>query len=178
MKGCFKNARSMPSDNMLMQRSTTSAMTFLMQDPYLGQQILLKQNLWQDLQSLIITLRPKRRDFFFMKREKKGRRFFAFGSKNGTYEDFTLHKEIYYSMRYKVDNCFLHNRVVHKKFYKSVKYKIYSSSFINFSVASFKSLLTASSTASLAILITSRTPFRAGLASRSYDSRGGESSAT
>jgi hypothetical protein len=41
-----------------------------------------------------------------MKREKKGRCFFACRLKNGMYEDFTLHKEIYYSMRCKVDNCF------------------------------------------------------------------------
>jgi hypothetical protein len=31
-----------------------------------------------------------------MKREKKGRCFFATGSKNGMYEGSTLHKEIYY----------------------------------------------------------------------------------
>jgi hypothetical protein len=34
------------------------------------------------------------------------------------YEDFTLHKEIYYIMRYIVDNCFLHKRTTYKKFYK------------------------------------------------------------
>jgi hypothetical protein len=37
-----------------------------------------------------------------MKREKKGRCFFAFGLKNGTYDNFTLHKEIYYIMNYTV----------------------------------------------------------------------------
>jgi hypothetical protein len=37
---------------------------------------------------------------FFMKCEKKGRCFFAYGSKNGTYEDFTRHKEIYYIIKY------------------------------------------------------------------------------
>jgi hypothetical protein len=35
-----------------------------------------------------------------MKREKKGRCFFAYGSKNGMYEDFTPHKEIYYIIKY------------------------------------------------------------------------------
>jgi hypothetical protein len=111
-----------------------------------------------------------------MKREKKGRCLFAYRLKNGTYEDFTLYEEIYYSMRYKVDNCFLHNKSSTQKFYK--KYKIYSSSFRICLAASFNSLFTASSTASFAILITSREPFKAGSALGSYGSGGGESSAT
>jgi hypothetical protein len=41
-----------------------------------------------------------------MKREKKGRCFSPL-AQNGTYEGFTLHKEIYYVMRYIVSNCFL-----------------------------------------------------------------------
>jgi hypothetical protein len=113
-----------------------------------------------------------------MKREKKGRCFFACRLKNDTYEDFTLHKEIYYIMRYKIDNYFLHSRVVHKKSTRVFKYKIYSSSFRSFLATSFKSLLIASSTASFVILITSRAPFKAGSASGSYGSGGGESSAT
>jgi hypothetical protein len=41
-----------------------------------------------------------RRIFFFMKHEKKERCFFASGSKNGTYEGFMNHKEIYYNNTY------------------------------------------------------------------------------
>jgi hypothetical protein len=67
---------------------------------------------------------------------------------------------IYYNMRYKVDNCFIHSRVAHKNSTRVFKYKIYLSSFRIFSAASFKSLLTASSRASFAILITSRHPSR------------------
>jgi hypothetical protein len=40
-----------------------------------------------------------------MKREKKGS-FFSPSAKNGTYDSFTLHKEIYYIMRYIVCNYF------------------------------------------------------------------------
>jgi hypothetical protein len=36
------------------------------------------------------------RKILFAKHEKKGRCFFAKGSKNGTYADFMHHKEIYY----------------------------------------------------------------------------------
>jgi hypothetical protein len=43
-----------------------------------------------------------------MKREKKGMCFFAFDSKNGTYDNFTLHKEIDYIMNYTVYKCFSH----------------------------------------------------------------------
>jgi hypothetical protein len=50
--------------------------------------------------------------------------------------------------------------------------------FSTFSAASFSSLLTASSIASLAIFITSNASFMAGSASGSYGSGGGESSAT
>jgi hypothetical protein len=103
--------------------------------------------------------------------------FFCPWLKNGTYDSFTLHKEIYYTMRYKVDNFFLHNRAVHKNSTSVFIYKVYSSSFKIVSVASFRSLFTASSTASFAILITSRAPFRAGSTSGSYGSGGGESSA-
>jgi hypothetical protein len=45
---------------------------------------------------LIFVSSDIRRIFFFMKHEKKGRCFFASGSKNGTYKGFMHHKEIYY----------------------------------------------------------------------------------
>jgi hypothetical protein len=59
---------------------------------------ILMQHLQQKLQSRF----GKQGGFlsFFMRREKKGRCFFAYGSKNGTYEDFTPHKEIYYIVKY------------------------------------------------------------------------------
>lgn len=71
----------------------------------------------------------------------------------------------------------VHNRAVHKNSTSVFIYKVCSSSFRIFSAASFKSLFTASSTASFVILITSRAPFRAGSASGSYGSGEGESSA-
>jgi hypothetical protein len=59
---------------------------------------ILMQHLRRELQSRF----GKEGGFlsFFIKREKKGRCFFAYGSKNGTYEDFTPHKEIYYIIKY------------------------------------------------------------------------------
>jgi hypothetical protein len=61
--------------------------------------------------------------FFFMKLEKKGRHFSPL-AKNGMYEDFMLHKEIYYIMRYIVDNCFLHKRTTHKNSTSVLIYKV------------------------------------------------------
>jgi hypothetical protein len=45
---------------------------------------------------LIFVSSGIRRIFFFAKHEKKGRCFFVSGSKNGAYEGFMHHKEIYY----------------------------------------------------------------------------------
>jgi hypothetical protein len=45
---------------------------------------------------LIFISSDIRRIFFFVNNEKKGSCFFASGSKNGKYEGFMHHKEIYY----------------------------------------------------------------------------------
>jgi hypothetical protein len=50
------------------------------------------QHLQQE--SNIIHLLQEKKGDFFSKREKKGRCFFAAGSKNGMYEGSTFHKEI------------------------------------------------------------------------------------
>jgi hypothetical protein len=44
-------------------------------------------------------LRQKRR-FFSYEERKEGKVFFRLWLKNGTYEGFTLHKEIYYIINY------------------------------------------------------------------------------
>jgi hypothetical protein len=58
---------------------------------------ILMQRLRQELHK---SLRQRSIISFFMKCEKKGRCFFAYSSKNGTYKDFTPHKEIYYIIKY------------------------------------------------------------------------------
>jgi hypothetical protein len=50
----------------------------------------------------------RKKGIFFMKREKTGRCFFRLRLKIGTYDNFTLHKEIYYIMNYIVYNCSLY----------------------------------------------------------------------
>jgi hypothetical protein len=42
--------------------------------------------------------------------------FFRLRLKTGTYENFTLHKEIYYIMKYIVGNCFLHKKTAYKNY--------------------------------------------------------------
>jgi hypothetical protein len=50
-------------------------------------------------------------DFFFVKHEKKGRCFFAEGSKNGMYTTFMRHKEIYYINKH--IRCSIHTQMLH-----------------------------------------------------------------
>jgi hypothetical protein len=152
MNGCFNNARSMPS-----------ATAFLCKDLRLRQRYFL----YKIYDKALMSLWPKR-EFFFMKREKMGRCFFACGSKTiRTKTSCSTKKYITSSNIYIVDNCFLHKRTTYKISTSVLVNKVYSSSFKILSVASFRSLFTASSTALLAILITSRAPFRARSASGS-----------
>jgi hypothetical protein len=53
------------------------------------------------------TTTSAKKEFFFMKREKKGT-CFSPSAKNGTYDTFTLHKEIYYITSHIIYNCLLH----------------------------------------------------------------------
>jgi hypothetical protein len=52
--------------------------------------------------------RPSTKKDFFYEAWKERKLFFRLQLKNGTYDNFTLHKEIYYIMNYIVYNCFLH----------------------------------------------------------------------
>jgi hypothetical protein len=112
-----------------------------------------------------------------MKREKKGRCFFARGSRMVRMKVSRSTKKYIPSMNiHIVDNCFLQKETTYKNSTVQIN-KVQSSSFRTLSAASFRSLFTTLSTDSLAILITSRAPFRDGSASGSYGSGGGESSA-
>jgi hypothetical protein len=59
--------------------------------------------------SLIMSLRRKR-DFFSLGSVKRREGVFLASAKNGTYDNFTLHKEIYYIMRHIGCNCLLHTK--------------------------------------------------------------------
>jgi hypothetical protein len=105
-----------------------------------------------------------------MKREKKGRCFFASGSKTVCTKVSRITKK-YITLTYIqiFDNCFLQKR---KLCTKTPNFQIYKlqSSFKTFSVASSNSLLTVSSMALLAILIMSSASFRDGSTSGLYGS--------
>jgi hypothetical protein len=73
MKGCSNNG-------ILMQRSTASAIGIF----YIKS--MARSSKFNNDAS------AEKMIFFFMKREKKGMLFVAYWLKNGTYEDFTLHK--------------------------------------------------------------------------------------
>jgi hypothetical protein len=108
--------------------------------------------------------------FFFAKLEKKGRCFFAEGSKMVCTQISCITKKyitLIYIQMFDV-------RLIYK--YCISYYTRIQSSFNIFSAASFRSLLTALSTALLAILIVSNASFMAGSTSGLYDSGGGESS--
>jgi hypothetical protein len=68
MKGCINNARSMPSTAVFLYKI------------YAFDNGTLMQYLWQSLQVQKDAL-TKKGIFIFMKREKKGRHFFAYDSK-------------------------------------------------------------------------------------------------
>jgi hypothetical protein len=106
-----------------------------------------------------------------MKREKKGWCFFAFSSKNGTCDNFTLHEEIYYIMNYTVYNYSLHKGNI--QILQCFLHMDQSSSFSTLSAASFRSFSTASSIAAFTILHSSKVTFRAGSVSGSYGSEEG-----
>jgi hypothetical protein len=93
------------------------------------------------------------------------------------YANFMHHKEIYYIKIHTDIQCLTHIRILHFSNTTFLKYTRIQSSFNIFSATSFRSLLTALSTASSAILIVSNVAFMAGSASGSYGSGGGESSA-
>jgi hypothetical protein len=56
-----------------------------------------------------------RRTFFFTKHEKKGRYFFAEGSKNGMYANFMHRKEIYYINVHIDIQCLTHTNITSHK---------------------------------------------------------------
>jgi hypothetical protein len=91
--------------------------------------------------------------------------------------NFMHYKEIYYINIHTDIQCLTHIQILHFPNTTFLKYTRIRSSFNIFSAASFRSLSTASSTASSAILIVSNAAFMAGSTSGSYGSGGGESSA-
>jgi hypothetical protein len=93
------------------------------------------------------------------------------------YANFMHRKEIYYINIHTDIQCLTHIQILHFPNTTFLKYIRIQSSFSIFSAASFRSLSTASSTASSAIIFVSNAAFMAGLASGSYGSGGGESSA-
>jgi hypothetical protein len=109
-----------------------------------------------------------------MKRRKV---FFRRRLKNGMYANFMHRKEIDYINIHIDIQCLTHIRILHFPNTTFLKYTRIQSSFNIFSVASFRSLSTASSTASSVILIVSNAALMAGSASRSYALGGSESSA-
>jgi hypothetical protein len=115
--------------------------------------------------------------FFFATHEKKGRCFFAEGSKMVCIQLLCITKK-YIALIYTqiFDVQLIYGYYIFQKI-TFPKYTRIQSSFSIFSAASFRSLLTTSSTASSAILIVSIACFMTGSASGSYGSGGGESSA-
>jgi hypothetical protein len=92
------------------------------------------------------------------------------------YANFMHRKEIYYINIHTDIQCLTHIRILHFSNTIFLKYTRIQSSFNIFLTASFRSLFTASSMASSAILIVSNAAFMAGSALGSYVSGGGESS--
>jgi hypothetical protein len=93
------------------------------------------------------------------------------------YANFMHRKEIYYINIHTDIQCLTHIRILRFLNTTFLKYTRIQSSFNIFSSASFRSLSTASSTTSSAILIVSNAAFMARSALGSYSSGGGESSA-
>jgi hypothetical protein len=82
---------------------------------------ITKQQSWQNTHCWI----DRRETLFFVKHEKKGRRFFTSGSKNGMYKSSMHHKEICYSNIHKLfTNVFCKTRNHAQQFLTSKTYSL------------------------------------------------------
>jgi hypothetical protein len=116
MKGCINNARSMPLTAVFLCEIYAFGSGILMQDLFLQQWYSYARSTAKC--SSLICRFGRKGDLLFMKHEKKGRCFFACGSKTvRTKISCSTKKYITSSDIHIVDNCSLHKKIAYKKVY-------------------------------------------------------------